>query len=103
MEAETKDVDPERAAVYLDNLSAAYREGEHGLSAVPGHVKKVLREGLWQRRYCKPTGQIVTFNTFRDFATAPRPEGLGADLDTLISLCQSDPEALELLRQHGIE
>jgi hypothetical protein len=103
MGAKTEDVDPRRASIYLDNLSGAYRDGEHALNVVPGHVKKILREGLWRRRYCKPTGQTVTFDSFRDFATAPPPEGLGADLDTLVALCQNDPGALDLLRQHGIE
>lgn len=98
-----EEVDPERASLYLNNLSSAYRDGEHALSSVPGHVKKVLRKELWRRSYCEATGQLTTFDTFKDFVTAPPPEGLGADPDTLITLCQNDPEALELLRRHGIE
>jgi len=98
-----EEVDPERAALYLNNLSTAYRDGEHALSSVPGHIKQIIRKGMWRRNYCEVTGQLTTYDTFREFATAPPPEGLGADPDTLVTLCQDDPEALELLRRHGIE
>ncbi len=98
-----KEIDPERAALYLNNLSSAYQDGERALQHVPGHVKQILRKGLWRRNYCEVTGQLTTYDTFREFVTAPRPEGLGADPATLVALCQDDPEALDLLRRHGIE
>ncbi len=98
-----EEIDPERAALYLNNLSSAYQDGERALQHVPGHVKQILRKRLWRRNYCEVTGQLTTYDTFREFVTAPPPEGLGADPGTLVALCQDDPEALDLLRRHGIE
>ncbi len=98
-----EEIDPERAAIYVGNLQSAYRDGERGFQHVPGHIKRIIKEGLWRRVHAEETGETVTFDTFREFVTAPLPEGLGADPSTLVAMCQGDSEALGLLREHGIE
>jgi len=98
-----EEIDPERASIYVENLQSAYSDGERGFQHVPGHIKRIIKEGLWRRVHAEETGETVTFDTFREFVTAPLPEGLGADPSTLVAMCQGDSEALGLLREHGIE
>lgn len=98
-----EEIDPERAAIYVGNLQSAYRDGERGFQHVPNHIKRIIKEGLWRRVHAEETGQTLTFDTFREFVTAPPPEGLGANPGALVAMCQDDPEALGLLRRHGIE
>lgn len=80
-------------------LGQAITGGERGLSSVPGLLKKVIKENLWQERYIRQTKQPVKFARFAEFVTTPPLEGLGADIKTLRRLCADDPEALDELEQ----
>ena len=89
----------ERRDIYVSNLQMALNEGEHGLSAVPGHIKKIIREDMWQDRIVQATGERAQFDQFSDFMNAPPPKGLGVDVDMLRRMCHEDDEALRLLRE----
>jgi hypothetical protein len=89
----------ERRDIYVSNLQVALNEGEHGLSAVPGHIKKIIKEDMWQDRIVQATGERAQFDQFSDFMNAPPPKGLGADADMLKRMCEDDEEALRLLRE----
>lgn len=89
-----------------NQLGQAITGGERGLRAVPGLLKKILKENLWQERYVRETKQTVKFKKFAEFVAALPLEGLGSDVKTLRRLCADDEEATEMLRaattgEHG--
>ena len=91
--------DLERHDIYVTNLQSALNDGEHGLNAVPGHIKLIIKNEMWQERVVQATGEVVTFDDFRSFINTHPPEGLGASLDMLKRMCDEDPDALRLLRE----
>jgi hypothetical protein len=89
----------ERRDIYVSHLLSVIADGEHGLNAVPGHIKKIIEEDIWQDRIVRATGERAQFDQFSDFISAPPPKGLGADVDMLKRMCEEDEEALRLLRE----
>ena len=89
----------ERRDIYVSNLQMALNEGEHGLSAVPGHIKKIIREDMWQDRIVQATGERARYDQFAEFIADSPPDGLGTDVDMLKRMCEDDEEALHLLRE----
>jgi hypothetical protein len=82
-----------------NQLGQAITGGERGLRAVPGLLKKILKENLWQERHVRETKQTVKFKKFAEFIAALPLEGLGSDIKTLRRLCADDPEALDELEK----
>lgn len=91
-------VDPliERDGVVLA-LQHSLTDGTHGLSHVPGLVKRVVAEECWRERVVRVSGQVAQFSTFEQFVREGPPEGLGGDLRTLKRLCSDDTEALDAI------
>lgn len=82
----------------VDALGSALRSGDHGLKAVPGLVKRVLKEEAW-RSFVTQRGEQVEYDRFEDFVVTPPLKGLGASVDLVRTLVQGDPEALDLFSQ----
>lgn len=82
-----------------NQLGLAITGGERGLRAVPGLLKKILKENLWQERYVQETKRTVKFKKFTEFVAALPLEGLGSDVKTLRRLCADDTEALDELEK----
>lgn len=80
----------------------ALSEGEHGLSAVPGHIRKIIEEDMWQDRIVQATGKQARYDRFTAFIADSPPEGLGTDVGMLRRMCAEDEEALRLLPS-GVE
>ena len=81
-------------------LQNALDEGEHGLSVVPGLIKRVIREDCWRERKVDVLqGREVVFRSFAEFLAERPPEGLGATLAQVKRLCADDPEAMDLIDQ----
>ena len=78
-------------------LTSSVRRGSSGLHSVPGLVKQIIREDMWQKRVIEATGELVECKTFAEFVTSPPPKGVGTDVDTLKRLCHEDMEALDLI------
>jgi hypothetical protein len=78
-------------------LTSSVRRGSSGLHSVPGLVKQIVREDMWQKRIIEATGELVECKTFAEFITSPPPKGVGADVDTLKRLCHEDTEAFNLI------
>jgi len=91
--------DLERRDVYVSNLQSALSDGQHGLNAVPGHIKQIIQEDMWQDRIVQATGERAQYDTFTAFVNDSPPKGLGADVDMLKRMCDNDPDALRLLRE----
>jgi len=91
--------DLERRDIYVSNLQMALDEGEHGLSAVPGHIRKIIEEEMWQDRIVQATGERARYDDFTEFVADSPPDGLGTDVDMLKRMCEEDDEALRLLRE----
>jgi len=91
--------DLERRDIYVSNLQSALSDGQHGLNAVPGHIKQIIQEDMWQDRIVQVTGERAEYDTFTAFVNDSPPKGLGADVDMLKRMCDNDPEALRLLRE----
>ena len=81
----------------ISALAAAFVNGEHGLSVLPGLLKRAIREGAWQERIVHQTKQTVRFNTFAEFVSAYPPDGLHTDIATVKRLCRDDAEAIDLI------
>ena len=90
--------DLKRRGIYVSNLQMALSEGEHGLSAVPGHIRKIIEEDMWQDRIVQATGERAQYDRFTEFIADSPPEGLGTDIGMLKRMCAEDEEALRLLR-----
>jgi len=93
------DNDLERRDIYVSNLQSALDDGERGLQHVPGHIKRIIREDMWQERIVQATGELAEYDHFAEFVNDPPPKGLGADVDMLKRMCKKDDEALRLLRE----
>lgn len=82
----------------VDDLGGALRSGQHGLSVVPGLLKRLLAEESW-REFVTQRGEHVVHERFVDFVVTPPLAGIGATVDLLKRLVKDDPEALDLLDQ----
>ncbi len=89
----------------VESLEQSLRSGKHGLSVVPGLLKRLLAEESW-REFTTQRGELVRHERFADFVTTPPLKGLGADVELIRRVISDDVEALDLLdqalkRQHG--
>ena len=74
----------------VNSLRSALHKGEHGLSTVPGLLKRVLAEGSW-REFVTERGEHVEHGRFVDFVTTK--------VDLVKRVIADDPEAVDLLDQ----
>jgi hypothetical protein len=74
------DNDLERRDIYVSNLQSALDDGERGLQHVPGHIKRIIREDMWQERIVQATGELAEYDHFAEFVNDPPPKGLGRSL-----------------------
>lgn len=81
----------------VDSLAGAISDGAHGLTLVPGLLKRVCNESCWRRRYVDVIKQHVEFDSFSAFVEGHPPEGLGVDLTMLRKICRDDVEALDII------
>lgn len=91
------DIKSIRANNLVDHLRRAISDGTAGLSDVPLLVKQIIESGAWRTRTVSQTKELVYFSSFREFAEALPPDGLGRTLKELQRLCVGDVEALDLL------
>lgn len=82
----------------VESLGHAISSGEHGLSTVPGLIKRVISEGSW-REFVTKRGELVEHESFASFVTTPPLRGLGSDMALLRRIVGDDPEAVDLLDQ----
>lgn len=81
----------------VSQLRRSLFEGQDGLRTVPEMLKSVIEHEIWRQRVVEETGELVRFESFEDFVTAPPLEGLGASVRQLKQLCQDDKEARDAL------
>jgi len=87
----------------VDHLRRAISDGTAGLADVPLLVKQIIESGAWRTRTVAQTKEVVCFSSFREFAEAPPPDGLGKTIKELERLCAGNVEILDLLAgQTGI-
>lgn len=91
------DIESIRANNLVDHLRRAISNGTAGLSDVPLLVKQIIESGAWRTRTVSQTKELVFFSSFREFAEALPPDGLGKTIKQLERLCAGDVEALDLL------
>lgn len=80
----------------VDSLGHALRSGEHGLSTVPGLLKRVLVEGSW-REFVTQRGEHVEHQRFAEFVATQPLRGLGAT----VRLVQKVVDAIEDLAERA--
>lgn len=80
-------------------LQSAIHTGKNTVAAIPGLVKRIIREGYWVERDVRVTREHVRFERFEQFVAATLPDGLGIDMATLKRLCRDDAEAVDLIDQ----
>src|SRR5450755_616046 len=75
------------------SLIGAAHSGEHGFKTVPGLLKRVLEERAWERRLIVQTGEeFEGFRTLEEYIKANPPKGLGASVELLDKLINSDKD-----------
>ena len=80
-------------------LSQDIADGDAALGSVPGLLRRVINENMWQERVLPENSQLVTFQHFTDFVTAPPLEGLGTTREVIEALCKQDDAILQQMRQ----
>jgi hypothetical protein len=79
-------------------LHDSLHRGMHGLSALPGLLKRALEERAWEERIVRSTGErFPGFPSFEAYVQGAPPEGLGGEVKVLRELLKSDVKALDLL------
>lgn len=83
---------------YVNSLAKSLSRGSE-LAYVPELLRTVIAEQMWKERFVSQTKQVITFKSFRDFVEADPPEGLKANVNLLIKICESynDMEAVSLI------
>lgn len=81
----------------VDHLRRAISDGTAGLSDVPLLVKQIIESGAWRTRTVAQTKEVVCFSSFREFAEALPPDGLGKTIRELERLCAGNIKILDLL------
>jgi hypothetical protein len=79
----------------VHSLAQAVRRGGHSLGNVPGLLRRVIEENMWQRRQFGE--QEIELAEFRAFVETEFPEGLGTTIKTLEALCQHEPDLMAYL------
>jgi hypothetical protein len=80
-------------------LYDALSTGTHGLSNVPGLLRRAIIEEAWKERTVKATGETIPgFKTFREFVETVPPDGLGSTLELIERIVGDDVEVLPLFR-----
>lgn len=82
----------------MSELAEALRS-QVSLSAVPGLLKQVIKNDMWRKRIVRQTKKAIEYNRFADFVKDYPPDGLGSNMNVLMSLCRfhEDIEAVDLL------
>jgi hypothetical protein len=81
-------------------LYHALSTGSHGLSSVPGLLRRAILEDAWKERTVKATGETIPgFKTFREFVETVPPDGLGSTVDLIAKIIRDDPEVEEQFRK----
>lgn len=78
-------------------LTRNLADGESSLDEVPGLLKRMITENMWQEYTVPESGKLVTFERFEEFVTTPPLEGLGTTMEVLRALCQRHEDVLVLL------
>ena len=84
-------------ADFIASLRHAFGEGKHGLSAVPGLIKKIMHDDMWREFYDEVLRDIVKHKKFESFVIEQPPRGLGTTVKQLRNLCVDDTEALDAI------
>lgn len=82
----------------VEDLGGALRSGQHGLAVVPGLLKRLLHEESW-REFVTQRGEHVEHERFDDFVEQQPLRGLGATMELIERIVETDPEAVVLLRE----
>lgn len=87
------------AGVIVGHLSRALLDGSRDLQAVPGLLKRIIREEMWRQWTDPSSGRAFgPFRSFAEFMMRPTSVGgLGSNEKQLRGLCVDDIEALDLL------
>ncbi len=91
---------PEFRNQVIEDLRRDLKSGRHGLQGVPTAIKLVLRDDMWKEQILPRTGEIVTFDRFEAFVSAPSHKGgLGSSMALVDRICADDPELINLIDQ----
>lgn len=98
----TVTADPLRGNAHLvDALGSALRSGEHGLSTVPGLLKRVLAEESW-REFITQRGEHVIHQRFAEFVVAKPLKGIGASVDLIRRVLEAFPDKAEAAKARDL-
>jgi hypothetical protein len=83
------------AGAMVSALHSAVQGSSFTLDAVPGLLKRVIKENLWQAHQLPRSHLVESHPTFLDFTK----KALSMSIESLEKLCRDDAEALVLLRE----
>lgn len=81
----------------VETLSRSIREGAASLDSIPGLIRQIIEEQMWREYLNEDTGEVFTFESFKEFVETDAPEGLGTTIPTLIRLCADNPLVVDLI------
>ena len=84
-------------ADFIASLRHALGEGKHGLSAIPGLLKKIIQGDMWEEFYDEVERGVVLHATFESFITENPPKGLGSTIQQVRNMCRDDTEAIDAI------
>jgi hypothetical protein len=81
----------------VEMLSRSIREGAASLDSIPGLIRQIIEEQMWREYLNEDTGEVFTFESFKEFVETDAPEGLGTTIPILIRLCADNPLVVDLI------
>lgn len=88
--------DPKANNVLVETLGSSLRYGGSALKDTPALLRRTLEEEAW-RSFVTRRGELVKHERFADFVTTPPTAGLGAEIDLVRRIVESDKPTLDLL------
>ena len=85
------------AGVVVECLQGSIRDGEAGLEHIPGLLKRIINERLWEKRLVTQTKREQQFQSFAEFVEFKAPYGLGTKVQTLKNLCRDEPDVRDAI------
>lgn len=86
-----------RNGTKVELLSRSIQVGIDALDQLPGLIRQIIEEQMWQQHWHQETGRVSYFGSFAEFVETSPPEGLGTTVPTLIRLCANDPLVVDLI------
>ena len=84
----------------IKSLHQTLVEAQHGLRAVPGLLRQVLADDMWQKFDVELNREVIKDyepKDFADFISRGPPFGVGSSLEMVKRICQDDKDVRDMI------